>query len=61
MKILLCNMSKKYETSSHDYVGLFYLAGALEKAGFTVEAVKGDFTDADVTAEHDAIVYFARK
>lgn len=33
----------------------------LEKAGFTVEAVKGDFTDADVTAEHDAIVYFARK
>ncbi len=33
----------------------------LEKAGFTVEAIKGDFTDADVTAEHDAIVYFARK
>lgn len=33
----------------------------LEKAGFTVEAVKGDFTDADVTADHDAIVYFARK
>ncbi len=33
----------------------------LEKAGFTIEAVKGDFTDADVTAEHDAIVYFARK
>ncbi|WP_026393679.1 B12-binding domain-containing radical SAM protein [Acetobacterium malicum] len=34
MKILLCNVSKKYETSSHDYVGLFYLAGALEEAGF---------------------------
>ena len=34
MKILLCNVSKKYETSSHDYVGLFYLAGALEQAGF---------------------------
>ncbi len=33
----------------------------LEKAGFTVEAVKGDFSDADVTADHDAIVYFARK
>lgn len=33
----------------------------LEKAGFTVEAVKGDFTDADATADHDAIVYFARK
>lgn len=34
MKILLCNVSKKYETSSHDYLGLFYLAGALEAAGF---------------------------
>ena len=34
MKILLCNVSKKYETSSHDYLGLFYLAGALEEAGF---------------------------
>jgi SAM-dependent methyltransferase len=33
----------------------------LEKVGFTIEAVKGNFTDADVTAEHDAIVYFARK
>jgi radical SAM superfamily enzyme YgiQ (UPF0313 family) len=34
MKILLCNVSKKYETAAHDYVGLFYLAGALEAAGF---------------------------
>lgn len=34
MKILLCNVSKKYETTAHDYVGLFYLAGALEAAGF---------------------------
>ncbi|KNZ41881.1 B12-binding domain-containing radical SAM protein [Acetobacterium bakii] len=34
MKIFLCNVSKKYETTSHDYVGLFYLAGALERAGF---------------------------
>ncbi|PKM61755.1 MAG: hypothetical protein CVU99_01975 [Firmicutes bacterium HGW-Firmicutes-4] len=34
MKILLCNVSKKYETSAHDYLGLFYLAGALEEAGF---------------------------
>ena len=33
----------------------------LEKAGFTVEAEKEDWTDADVTAEHDSIVYFARK
>jgi SAM-dependent methyltransferase len=33
----------------------------LEKAGFTVEAEKGDWTDADASADHDVIVYFARK
>lgn len=33
----------------------------LEKAGFTLEAVKGDWTDADATADHAALVYFARK
>ena len=33
----------------------------LEKAGFMIEAEKGDWTDADVTAEHDTIVYVARK
>lgn len=33
----------------------------LEKAGFTVEAQKGDWTDADATADHNVIVYFARK
>jgi SAM-dependent methyltransferase len=33
----------------------------LEKAGFAVEAVKGDWTDAGATAEHDTLVYFARK
>jgi SAM-dependent methyltransferase len=33
----------------------------LEKAGFTVEAEKGDWTEADATADHRAIVYFARK
>ena len=33
----------------------------LEKAGFTVEAEKGDWTDADATADHNGIVYFARK
>ena len=32
----------------------------LEKAGFTVVAVKGDWTADDATAEHDAFVYFAR-
>jgi SAM-dependent methyltransferase len=33
----------------------------LEKAGFTVVDVKGDWTDANATADHDTLVYFARK
>jgi SAM-dependent methyltransferase len=33
----------------------------LEKAGFTVESEKGDWTDTDATADHANIVYFARK
>ena len=33
----------------------------LEKAGFQLEAEKGDWTEADATAEHEVIVYFARK
>jgi hypothetical protein len=33
----------------------------LEKADFTLEAEKGDWTDTDATADHDGIVYFARK
>ena len=33
----------------------------LEEAGFRIEAEKGDWTDAVATADHDVIVYFARK
>lgn len=33
----------------------------LEKAGFTIEAEKGHWTDADATADHDVIVIVARK
>lgn len=33
----------------------------LEKAGFTIEAEKGDWTDTDITADHDTIVFVARK
>ncbi|MBC3888826.1 radical SAM protein [Acetobacterium paludosum] len=42
MKILLCNVSKKYETNAHDYVGLFYLAGVLEREGFEPLVFHGD-------------------
>lgn len=33
----------------------------LEKAGFKIEAEKGDWTDEDATATHDVMVYFAKK
>jgi SAM-dependent methyltransferase len=33
----------------------------LQKAGFVVEAEKGDWTDSDVTADHETIVFVARK
>ncbi|WKY44656.1 radical SAM protein [Eubacteriaceae bacterium ES2] len=34
MKILLCNVSNQYDTSRHDYLGLFSLAASLETEGF---------------------------
>jgi hypothetical protein len=33
----------------------------LEKAGFAIEAEKGDRTDAKVTADHTNIVFVARR
>jgi hypothetical protein len=33
----------------------------LEKAGFTIEAEKGDWTDTDITTDHETIVFIARK
>lgn len=33
----------------------------LERAGFRIEAVKGDWTDVDARADHDVVVYVARK
>jgi SAM-dependent methyltransferase len=37
------------------------LRALLEKAGFTVEAEMGDWTDAEATADTDVIVFVARK
>jgi hypothetical protein len=48
-------------TSTSNYYFRYDLQLLLEQAGFMVEAVKGDWTDADVTADHETIVYFARK
>ncbi|MDQ2690472.1 MAG: class I SAM-dependent methyltransferase [Chloroflexota bacterium] len=33
----------------------------LEQAGFSIEAEKGDWTDEDADADHEVIVFFARK
>jgi SAM-dependent methyltransferase len=37
------------------------LRALLERAGFTVEAEKGDWTDGDATPESDVIVFIARR
>jgi SAM-dependent methyltransferase len=33
----------------------------LEEAGFEIEAIHGDYTQAEATAEHDVLVFIARK
>jgi SAM-dependent methyltransferase len=33
----------------------------LEQVGFTIEGIKGGYTEAEATAEHDIIVFMARK
>jgi hypothetical protein len=33
----------------------------LQQAGFRIEAEKGDWTDEDAMADHEGIVYVARK
>ena len=33
----------------------------LEQAGFEIEAVQGDYTEAEATSEHNVIVFIARK
>ena len=33
----------------------------LEQVGFRIEAVKGDWSDADATADHEVMMYVARK
>ncbi len=48
-------------TLQSNYYFRYEMQLLLEKAGFTVEDVKGDWTDDDATANHCDIVYFARK
>ncbi len=48
-------------TLTSNYYFYHELRMLLEHVGFRVEAAKGDWTDADATAEHEVIVYVARK
>ncbi len=46
------------------YENLYFrneLRQMLEQAGFEIEAIQGDYTEAEATAEHDVIVFIARK
>jgi len=46
------------------YENLYFrneLRQMLEHAGFEIEAIRGDYTEAEATAEHDVIVFIARK
>lgn len=46
------------------YENLYFrneLRQMLEQAGFEIEAIQGDYTEAEATAEHEIIVFFARK
>lgn len=46
-------------TSNHYF--RYELRMLLEQAGFTIEAEKGEWTEADITPEHGTITYVARK
>jgi SAM-dependent methyltransferase len=46
------------------YENLYFrheLGQMLEQAGFVIEAIQGDYTEAEATAEHEVIVFIARK
>lgn len=65
MRMLLFKEGQLADDDTYPLMSNYYFRNEmrllLEKAGFAVEAEKGDWTDADVTAEHDSIIYFARK
>jgi SAM-dependent methyltransferase len=46
------------------YENLYFrneLGQMLQQAGFEIEAIQGDYTEAEASAEHDVIVFIARK
>ena len=65
MRMLLYRDKQLVEDNTYTLTSNYYFRNEmhmlLEQAGFRVEAEKGDWTEADATADHDVIVFFARK
>lgn len=54
-------VADKTHTLTSNYYFRNELRMLLEKAGFTIEAEKGDWAKDDAAADHDCLIYFARK
>jgi hypothetical protein len=54
-------LSDRTYTLTSNYYFLNEMHMLLKQARLTVEAEKGDWTDADASADHNVIVFFARK
>jgi len=65
MRTLLLKDKQPVADIIHTHISNYYfhheLRMLLEKAGFQIEAGKDDWTEADASADHDVIVYVARK
>lgn len=65
MRMLLFKDKQLVADDTHTLTSNYYFRNEmrmlLEKAGFRIEAEKGDWKDADAAADHDVIVYFAKK
>jgi SAM-dependent methyltransferase len=65
MRTLLFKEKQLVADETHTLKSNYYFRNEihllLEKAGFQVEAEKGDWTEVDATADHAVIVYFAKK
>lgn len=65
MRMLLFKDQQLVEDDTHTLTSNYYFRNEtrmlLEKAGFSIEAEKGDWSDVDANNDHDVIVYFAKK
>ena len=65
MRMLLFKDKQVVEDTTRTLTGNYYfhyeMRMLLEQAGFQIEAEKGDLTDEDASAEHEFMVYVARK